>query len=628
MRRCRRFLIGYVCSGLIAATACARAPRSPAGLAGEPGVAARAPVPGAPSGITAFVNVAVIPMDTERVLPSQTVLIEQGWITAVGPAGQVKVPAGATRIDGQGKYLLPGLADMHAHVVIFDDVSEAERRLRLYALNGVTTVRNVDYASPDDGEIALQLRTRAAAGTLLSPRLYTSGRLPHTKREELGKIAEQVAAYQAAGYDFIKVHDQKRTEIDSIAAAARRLGLPMIGHVPDDADLSWALAKGYASLEHLSVYLAYLAEGREGPRRSVQGGNWTGWKRLRSSSDPATVDAAQRAILQQQLDMTKIPTAAAATQRAGLWICPTLALAEVKADAGVAEQWPEARYMAARVHRGWAQTQREPMGTIDGSLAARRQLVAAFQAAGVGLLLGTDAPVLYMTPGFTVHRELEALVRAGLTPYQALATGTRNVASFLGTLNETGTVTVGKRADLVLLAADPLREIRNTRRIAGVMLGGRWLPQEELDRRLAVEERRVGYEDDAKLQLETLSLVALQHLWNFSPRPALQRLVKLPLTDAQQAALQRLGAAHDVRERALIDSLSATEPGKAGRERLLALIGRAAPRRGPGGADAGAAGGVRRASQRVAAGVRQGRLSGADSWRPAPALRARVRYVA
>jgi hypothetical protein len=264
--------------------------------------------------------------------------------------------------------------------------------------------------------------------------------------------------------------------IAAVSVAAHKIGIPVIGHIPDNTWVEQAFRMGYRSIEHLDGYVASL-----GPR--TQG---------------ATPNA-------DRLDQVKIDTSssaiaalAAATKRADVWNCPTQQLWDSREE-GMKEdtvaQWPELRYLSGRAlwfwKRGFAYEQHDdvyasrPGGTLD----TRRRIITALQAAGAGILSGTDAGarasnVIYMVPGFSLHRELVALARAGLTPYQALATSTRNVAEYFGTLSERGTIAVGKRADVVLLGGNPLADIRNTQRIAGVMHDGRWFSREELDRGL------------------------------------------------------------------------------------------------------------------------------------------------
>jgi imidazolonepropionase-like amidohydrolase len=165
----------------------------------------------------------------------------------------------------------------------------------------------------------------------------------------------------------------------------------------------------------------------------------------------------------------------------------------------VLQQRPEMRYVSRETQSKWAEVKRsmlEETGSTPASVAktmdVRRKLIKALHQAGAGLLLGSDAPQIYNVPGFATHRELESLVGAGLTPYEALETGTRNIAAFFGTLPTTGTIEVGKQADLILLDANPLSDIRNTARQSGVMVRGRWLPKAEIETRLATIARGVG----------------------------------------------------------------------------------------------------------------------------------------
>jgi imidazolonepropionase-like amidohydrolase len=381
---------------------------------------ARPPVRGAPAGVTAFVDVAVIPMDAERVLPGQTVLVKNGWIAALGPIDKVQVPAGAARIDGRGKYLMPGLGDCHVHIhtgrspAFFEDSANVDRLMIRYLADGVTTVRNMDHAE-DTRTTVVRLRDRIAAGEVVGPRIYTSGRWRPGGMNARGSydpeaIASQIDAYKAAGYDFIKVYSwDNGVMFDSLTAAARRMSLPVAGHIPAGVTVRQALAAGMKSFEHNYGYF--------------QGGGGAKFEPDISTDSLAVL-----------------------TKNAGAWNCPT--------------------YF-------WWQPER---GRINKAL----------QDAGAGLLLGTDVYGDQWSENKYLPRHLTELVRAGLTPYQALATGTRNMAQYFGTLDSAGTVAVGKRADLVLLNGNPLEDVRNTQQPAGVMVGGRWLPREELDRRMTL----------------------------------------------------------------------------------------------------------------------------------------------
>jgi imidazolonepropionase-like amidohydrolase len=423
--------------------------------------------------VTAFVDVTVIPMDRERRLPGQTVVVRGDRIVEIGPTARVKVPQGGVRVDARGKFLIPGLAEMHAHIPGGQATEEVvERTLFLYVAGGITTVRGM-LGHPRH----LELRARAARGELLSPTIYAAG--PSFNGNSIPSPAaarRTVIEQKAAGYDLLKIHPGVSSEaFDTLVATAKRAGIPFAGHVPEEVGIARALEARYSTIEHLDGYIeAMLREG-------------------------APVTAEQSAFfglnLGEHLDESKLAGLVAATRKAGVWNVPTQVLLENLVLVGSAEelaQRPEMRYVAPQTLAQWAEV-KNGMLAETGSTAAsarrtietRRRLIKALHAAGAGLLLGSDAPQIYNVPGFSTHRELESLVAAGLTPYQALETGTRNIARYFGTERETGTIEKGKRADLVLLDADPLADIRNTTRRAGVMLRGRWLPQAEIERRLA-----------------------------------------------------------------------------------------------------------------------------------------------
>lgn len=420
----------------------------------------------------AFTNVTVIPMDRERVLENHTVLVRDGRIERVGPAAQVQVPQGARVVEGRGKYLIPGLAEMHAHIPPPQAGADAvERTLFLYLAGGVTTIRGM-LGTPGH----LELRARAASGELLSPRIYTSGPSLNGNSAPTPEAATRLVEEQkAAGYDFLKLHPGlSRPVFDAMDAAADRVGIPFAGHVPADVGLRRALEARYASIDHLDGYVEALA-GQE-QRYDPQQAGFFGFG------------------LTDRVDESRIPALAAATRSAGVWNVPTQTLMEHLAspdDPEVMARRPEMRYMPAQTVAQWVERKREFQRAPGFSperarryLEIRRRLIKALHDAGAGLALGSDAPQWWNVPGFSARRELESMVTSGLTPYQALATGTRAPADFFGARSEWGTVEAGRAADLVLLDADPLQDVRNLWKQAGVMVRGRWLPQSEIEQRL------------------------------------------------------------------------------------------------------------------------------------------------
>jgi imidazolonepropionase-like amidohydrolase len=408
------------------------------------------------------------------------VVVRGDRIVAIGPSDRVKVPAGGVKVDGRGKFLIPGLAEMHAHIPGGDAPdSVVQRTLFLYVSGGITTIRGM-LGDPRH----LELRARAARNELLSPTIYTSGpSLNGNSVPTPGAAARIVAEQKAAGYDFLKIHPGIGGEVfDTLAASARRVGIRFAGHVPLEVGLTRALETGYATIDHLDGYVEAMV--RQGSPVTAAESEFFGLN------------------LGEYLDESKLPALVEATREARVWNVPTqvLMLNLMPTESVEAlERRPEMRYVAPGSLAKWAETKNSILKETGSSVESARRvmqirmkLIKALHAGRAGLLLGSDAPQIYNVPGFSIHRELAALVTAGLTPYQALETGTRNVAVFFGTLPTSGTIGVGKRADLVLLDANPLIDVGNTTRRGGVMLRGRWLPKAEIETRLAAIARSVG----------------------------------------------------------------------------------------------------------------------------------------
>lgn len=429
----------------------------------------------------AFVGVTVVPMESDRALAGQTVIVRGDRIVAMGASRSVNVPAGAVRVDGRGRYLMPGLIDMHAHLAQGTGAigTPMGRLLALDLANGITTARSMG-TPPAHIVPALEIRGRIAKGELTGPRLIVYA--PSINGQNTPNGADAVAKVQAAkaaGYDGIKTHGNLgRETFDSLIAAAKREGLPVAGHVTGDVGLMHAARAGQ-QLEHLD-----------------------GWIPALLPADAATHPAAQGQVVVDegilaQVDETRIPVVAGELKRLGAWAGPTLSLFEIIVSdepAAALAARPEMRYSPRQAIAAWTNQRTQqlagapPLAGRQRWLALRGKIAKALADSGVGLLAGSDSPQYFSVPGFALHRELGHLVGAGLSPYQALKAATSDAARYLGLRNEIGTIAVGRRADLLLLDANPLADVAAAARPAGVMLGGRWLPRAQLDSLLAAVE--------------------------------------------------------------------------------------------------------------------------------------------
>ena len=421
----------------------------------------------------AFVDVDVLPMDRDVLLRGQTVVARDGRIVSVSPAAQAEVPAGALRIDGRGKVLMPGLTELHGHVPDAEDPQYLEDVLLLFLANGVTTVRSM---SGDPSHIAL--RERLARGEFDGPTLIAAS--PWLNADSAEEIDRTLRAHREAGYDLVKIGSMPPALYPGMARTAHALGLPFAGHIPQDVGLEAALQARQMSIDHLDRYVEFLVPPNARPSGRDAGFFGSGWVHA--------------------VDSARIPEAVARTVEAGTWNVPTLSLVEHLASPEPAEEmirWPEMRYMPQEVRDGWVRAKREFAARDDFRpdaaarlVQVRRQLLKALHDGGAPIALGSDAPQFFNVPGFSIHREMRMMEAAGLTPYQVLATGTQAPARYLGMPEAFGTVAPGRRADLVLLHGDPRQDLTHAARPAGVMARGRWWPESELRERLQAIARR------------------------------------------------------------------------------------------------------------------------------------------
>ena len=421
------------------------------------------------SGELAFVDVSVATMESPVLAAHQTVVIDHGSVVALGPVDRVTVPVGAKTIDGRGKYLIPGLHDMHVHL------DGTRSMLELFVTAGVTTVRNMAGSAR-----VLATRDKIRRGELLGPTIYTAGPFVDGSRPRWEASRSVTNAVEAeavvselatGGYDFLKIYNGlSREAYDAIVASAAAHHLRLVGHVPFAVGLEHVLASGQASIEHLMGY-AEAIERDDSP--------------LRHHHD--TTSTIKRWMF---ADSGKLAEVAAATARAGTWNCPTLVTAVTYSELwrghvpdaeldDVSPDWrarwdpkKSPRHVLARV-RAAAEVAHGPQ--LDTELALVREL----SAAGAPLLAGTDTPNPYVVPGQSLHHELELFAQAGLSPYEALRAATIDAGDFLGDPHD-GRIAVGAHADLVLLGADPFADLRALDKIDGVMVHGEWLGEDRL----------------------------------------------------------------------------------------------------------------------------------------------------
>ncbi|SNY51379.1 Imidazolonepropionase [Arsukibacterium tuosuense] len=422
----------------------------------------RADAPGA----TVFDQVHVLPMPAaddspeQRVLRNQRVVVKGDRIIAVGSASEVAIPDGATRIDGQGRFLLPGLAEMHGHVPPLVDFSGMPERylndvLTLYLAGGVTTVRGMLGHDQQ-----LRLKDDIASGRRLGPTLYLAGPSFNQRTVTSTEQArERVQQHKAEGWDLLKIHPGLSLEhYQAIADEARKQNINFAGHVPEAVGIEQAILLGSRTIDHLDGYMAALG----------------GFDKALSAEDMAPLVA-----LTKEHKVAVVPTEA-------LW--QTIIGA---ADVTKLQAYDELKYMPARVIAGWQRYLQAGSGAYyTGETAAihaqnRKLLLGELNRAGVTILLGTDAPQLFSVPGLSLRREIPKMTEAGISNYDILRSGTVLVGEYFADKDQFGQVQAGQRADLLLVDGNPLDDLSVLYQPAGVMVRGQWLGRDKLDAMLA-----------------------------------------------------------------------------------------------------------------------------------------------
>ena len=408
-------------------------------------------------------------MNREIVLSDHSVLVRAGRFAEVAPAGTLKVPVSATRIDARGKFLMPGMGEMHGHIppptsprTFIEDV------LLLYVANGITTVRGM-LGHPGQ----LELRTKATRNEITAPTLYLAG--PSFSGSTVTSVAQaeqRVRQQKDEGWDLLKIHPGlTREQYDAVARTAKQVKIPFAGHVPTDVGLVHALEQGQQTIDHLDGYIEYLGGGDE------------------------------------PIGDAKLQEAARRTKAADAWVVPTMVLWETILGApplATLQAFPELKYMPRDLLEQWnkAYQARQSDSRFNAARVKRvaedrKRLLKYLDDQKVKILFGTDSPQQFSVPGFSMHREVKAMAEAGMKPYDILRSGTAAVGEYFQDAEKFGTITTGSRADAILLDGNPLERVDNLSRVAGVMVRGRWISGAEIQKALADIARRNGGQSSA-----------------------------------------------------------------------------------------------------------------------------------
>jgi imidazolonepropionase-like amidohydrolase len=441
-------------------------------------------------GATYVTHVTVIDTETGKEIQDRTVILSGGRISEVRDSKGVKPPASAKVVDGSGKYLIPGLWDMHVHAVFAERL---DTMFPMFVANGVLGIRDMGTSMTfTDIE---HLRQQIANGSRVGPRIVAAGPIldgrPKPLRPNFLAITtpeegrDAVRRLKTGGADFIKVYSQlSRNSFLAVADEADKQNIPFAGHVPFSVSALEASDAGQKSMEHLwGIYLSCSSREEELRADMLKGGaNLSGSERVRLEMDEAA----------GSYDEGKAANVLAHLAKNGTWLVPTFTAVVPDTDIFSARVTsdPRLKYISPAIQKQWTEAASAGAAIKSKSFERKFQVVGAAHRAGIPLLAGTDTSRVqpYTYAGFTLHDELVLLVRAGLTPMESLQTATINPARFLGMEKDLGTIEKGKIANLVLLDADPTADIHNTTKISKVFLAGKEFDRPALDQMLKSAE--------------------------------------------------------------------------------------------------------------------------------------------
>ncbi len=428
-------------------------------------------------------NVKIVPMEDGQIVGEpRAILIRDGIIQRVAAAGEIPAEEATSLLDGGGRFVMPGLIEMHAHIPVakLGDDQLVRDTLFLFVSQGVTTIRGM-IGNP----YHLRLRREVNRRQMISPRIITSSPSLNGRTVRTEKSAVRlVKLYKQQGYDFLKIHPGiSLPAMEALVKTAREQGMDFSGHVPAEVGLERALGYGYGTIDHLDGFVTGIADG--------------------------DVDASQGGFFGLRFagkaNEAKLKRLVGLAAKSGVSIVPTQTLFTRWAGADAASQLAseyEMRYMPRATIKQWRerklQLQDDPLFSINQSLRLldlRKEILRSLEQAGVPILLGSDAPQVFNVPGFSTLHELEAMVDAGLQKATVLAAATSEPAAYLaGLMGESqaqyGEIKTGQVADLLLLNSNPASNIGNIRSLHGVVLRGQWIDKDQIDQKLdEIEER-------------------------------------------------------------------------------------------------------------------------------------------
>jgi imidazolonepropionase-like amidohydrolase len=455
----------------------------------------------APAREIAIVGAAVVDVAAGRAIPDQTIVVRGARIVAMGARGTTPVSRAALIVDGAGKFVIPGLWDMHGHIFPHEKSAPTDERawhLPLYIATGVTGVRDM-WTNLEDFAQVRAWDEAVAAERLIGPRVVPTGPMIDGPRGIFRDIAIVVGSSADArrvvdwiargGGRAVKMHNGiPREAFFALAAQAKARGLPLIGHVPSTVTVREAIAAGQSDIEHYTA-----SDGCASATAEAEA------MRLRADTTQRPPPGRVQQLIMAGYDAQRCADLMKELAQRGVWVTPTLVVARylLDPDDPTITSRDELRYIPAVERAGWDKTRAAGLRRMSpavlqtrrGVFAAQQKLALTMERAGVHVMIGTDVANDWLVPGFSVHDELALFVDAGMSPAEALRAATLTPAKYLLATDSLGTVAAGHVADLVLLDANPLDDIHATKSIRAVFARGRYLDRAALDTLLSRAEQ-------------------------------------------------------------------------------------------------------------------------------------------